>query len=949
MSPDVLAQIARFRSTWDAAITPSKVRAALAVVLMMVFGGAHVARLGTPLARGVAVGLVAATVAGVVVWRLLSARRARDARRTILGTVGVADPEHAGATLRALTLADRTRTDTASGSPELANLHLFRMLGRVSLERLSERALVSARWWTAGGLVIAIAAMVAVAFEPIRVVEGLDVLVARDGQAPLALVYVDDVDIVAKPPAYLKEDPERVRLSSATAQPRGSVLTIRGRAVHPGRTLVVTDGAEEVPFVDDGKGAVVAHWTLGGSADLRIAALFGDVYVFQHDVQSVRSIPDEAPIVALKGAPTKIRLLETPNIPLDYKVTDDHGLRQIDLVMKAGDKEERRVLSRPSTDTKVEQGGYELNSRDKFLRQTYFPIEVTIQARDNDEVTGPKWGSSASVIIMPPQVGEPEALRFEALLAARDQLTDLLAARLTRELPPKVVAKAYVDAERTGHDEVERAVSEAIEGTYAGLKLAGPYKKLVRGQIERLAKARDGALAAPGAGMHAKLVEATEEVLLALDAGLSALGNRDTRSVALRLADIADECADALFALRSGGDPARHVALIDATVEVLGGGGAQMLRLGDLGLDLGEIVQNDLRRVDRGRKAGDLRQAELAARDLAARLRKPFPSFGGGGGGVESGGPPSPGDVDPSEADENALRDAQDLDELIRDHAREISDVEQALDDAADPAELEALREEARQRAQELREAVSDLPKQRGAPGSAQEMAADARAQAEAMADALERGSPKDAVAAGEQASASLEQARRQGQGSGDMFEQRAGQRAAEASPEVQEHLDWAKEALESLRRSASERAAEALKQSAEEEGALEGRAGQLAERGESGESPMPEDITQLLRDAQRAMQDAKRSLEQGDGEGGLDHQREAQRLLEMAQGEPDASPQRPEGPEGQEIAQDAKVPDKDSHESPEAFRKRVTEGLSQPGDPRLRDAVKRYAEGLLQ
>ena len=60
--------------------------------------------------------------------------------------------------------------------------------------------------------------------------------------------------------------------------------------MHPGRRLLLSDGTTEVPFVDDGAGAVVARWplTVGttlhvvarespGGADLRRVAVTGPV------------------------------------------------------------------------------------------------------------------------------------------------------------------------------------------------------------------------------------------------------------------------------------------------------------------------------------------------------------------------------------------------------------------------------------------------------------------------------------------------------------------------------------------------------------------------------------------------------------------------------------------------------------------------------------------------
>src|SRR5262249_38143380 len=143
----------------------------------------------------------------------------------------------------------------------------------------------------------------------------------------------------------------------------------------------------------------------------------------------------------------------------------------------------------------------------------------------------------------------------------------------------------------------------------------------------------------PSQATHDKLVDASELVLLSFDSGLRALGSRDTQTVAKRLADVADDVANAAASERDGADPASMEARMDASISVLDGGGKQMLKLGELGLDLGEIVAADLRRIARARAIADLFHTELAARDLAARLRDGSPSFSGGGGhggGVES-------------------------------------------------------------------------------------------------------------------------------------------------------------------------------------------------------------------------------------------------------------------------------------------------------------------------
>ncbi|HLM71414.1 MAG TPA: DUF4175 domain-containing protein, partial [Polyangiaceae bacterium] len=375
-------------------------------------------------------------------------------------------------------------------------------------------------------------------------------------------------------------------------------------------------------------------------------------------------------------------------------------------------------------------------------------------------------------------------------------------------------------------------------------------------------------------------------------------------------------------------------------------------KLGDLGLDLGEIVANDLRRIDRARKAEDLLHAELAARDLAARLRKPDPSFGGGGrGGVESGGPPSPNPGEASEADEEMMAGERELEELARDHEAEMREVEQAMEDAVSKEELEALREEAKKRAQAIREAIKGLPQQGGDPGSAESAAAMGREQAEAMAGALEQGQPRDAVESGKSALRSLGDAKRLGEQSGGYFpEERAGREAGKAMLSLEGELAWAQNALEQLRQGASGRAKEDLQRSSKDEQGLADRGKSLMEKGESGDRSMPQEMLERLSDAEQAMRRAQRALAEGDGEEGLKQQQDAQRLLEMAKGERSEEPRdSPTEAEDGRMSKDTDIPGKDKHKGPEEFRRRVLQGLGGSADPVLKEAVKRYAEGLLR
>jgi hypothetical protein len=559
-------------------------------------------------------------------------------------------------------------------------------------------------------------------------------------------------------------------------------------------------------------------------------------------------------------------------------------------------------------------------------------------------------------VVVLPEVGEAEALRYAALLVARDAVTDLVAERMDAPGTSPAERAGHKKKETDAHGRAAAAIEQALGGTYGGLRVRGITAAVIRGQLRRMSKAL-AAEKAGGAAEHAELLETTEDALLAMDAAVRARGEADTKVVAKRLAEVADEAAAATAASNHAEERASATIRLDAAITVLDGGGKQLLRLGELGLDLGEIVQNGLRRIARARSASDLFHAELAARDLAERLRRPEPSFsGGGGGGVESGpsssAPPDPDQA--SAAEQEMAMGQRELEELAREHAAEIDDVARALEKATSPEDLEALREEAKQHAEAIREAVKGLPPPGADPGSAEAAAAAGREQAEAMAGALERAKPEDARNSGKAAARALEDARRLGEQSGGFFpEERAGREAGRANETVQRELAWLEDAMQRMRQAAQERAKGDLGQSGDDEQKLAERAERLGQKGQEGESSMPEETLERIEEAMRSMRDAEKSLKDGQGDKGLEQQQRAQRALEMAQNpeseEGERDPQTRDGDGAKPAKRDTEIPDKDKHKGPEQFRQRVLKGLAAASDPALKKAVKRYAEGLLR
>jgi hypothetical protein len=980
---------------WQSATGASRRRIATAGVALGWVFALLVARQGTARARIGAAILIVASAAVAVGWRVLERRRLLRPARIVRGLVRRVDQERADRALRALSLVGLDGEVRAEGtSRELARLHVARAIAQLPSERIVESAAhtaarVGAVALLGGGCVLAI-----VFAKAWSVLEGADVMWARRGVAPVTMRWLDDLEVLARPPDYLRRPERRALAFVSMLLPYGTLVTVRGAPLHAGRLLLLSDGTTEVPFVDDGAGAVVARWLLTSSTSLHVVARFGDVAIPEPDALVIESIPDTPPIVALEGAPRQLLLVEQrdDDIPIKYEAIDDHGLREVHLVLRSGVREERRVLARLDGETKSDKGGYVLKVRDAFLKNSHAPIEVTVEAKDNDPLTGPKWGASPAITLVPPNVGEPEARRLDALHRLRDRLVDSLAWRLGNPVPSDAGARSAFIAEEGRLAAADDALlAQTLTQAYAGVRVAARVRAPLVAAQQRTRKAVDLETRAPSDTSHASVVKATEHFVLVADAVLRGLALHDARDSAHLLGDVADDLA--LGASQLQGDPdgpppipvgagsapdharSRGAVRMDVATVVLSGGAKVMNRLGALGRDLGEIIEADLLRVKRAREASDFMHAELAARDLAARLHEPDPSFGARGGGMrraggESGGARgTPGEAgDPSDDVDRALQEAtREVEQLAQDHAGEIAKMEHALAGATSDEEIEELRQQAKRHAAMIRDIARGLPSVGNGSDSWTSKGAAARELAEQMARSLEQGTVPDAVQSGRGALGLLDEAKAMLQ-KGSWFDlqrrlandlEDPGQerrRVADARRGLEGEEKWAENELEKLRARAAERARKELHEGGEDEGKLADRARDLAQRGRDRGS-LPQQAVESIVDAERAARQAADYLKQGDAEKGLDRQREAQRALEAANeqlhGDDEANESSHSDSEGgvdrRATPSRGSVPLPGEHKGPEEFRKRVVRGLGQPASGALKDAVRRYAEGLLR
>lgn len=955
------AVAARVRSDLWAPLFAERVKVVVGLLTFAIVAGAHLARVGTPATRIAAAVLLIAAVVGPAVAELVVRRRSRDPRK-VVGSAGfVLGRREVDAALAHVALAERIErsSDHEGVSPALARLHAARALGRLDLGRLRPRGEGFGDLARKLSLGVVALALVVLVVAPARFVEGLDVALAQKGVAPIALPWLDAVELTVHPPAYVHKTDARYHGYGAFTAERGAALVVHGLPRRTGRTLVLADDYHEVPFIDDGSGGVVAHWSVTVSGKLRVRARFGAVAIEEPHGWELTAIQDEVPLVTLEGAPDTIEIAKTDGaIALRYDASDDHGLREVHLVIRIGTREERRVLAKLDGEPKHDRGGHVLRTSDPLIRAARTPVRVRVEARDNDPITGPKWGRSAELTLIPPVIGAAEAKRYEKMREVRDTLVDVLAKALaSSKAPGAASAKELEEAFDKAADQLETYLATSHDGLRAPPRVAST----ARGRLRKAREAVTALAKSPTAAAHAAALAGIEKLVLGVDGAVRSLGFRDARTIGKLISGVADDAADGIRELglsasgmsakddsRENKENAEAKARVEVDVGAIDGGGASLRRLGELGRDLGEIVENDLKRVARARGAGDHFHAELAMRDLALRMRDPVSSFGGGGGNPSAPGEPTDDEEtgEQSEGESEAGNQEQKLEDLAKEHGENVGSVEDLLRDAEDPKQLEGLEEEAKKRAKKLRDAVASLPKIGGLKKTFEAAEAAAREKVESMADALEKLQLGDAKERGESSLKAVDEARDRA-----WVVPGADEKLESVGTEVQKQLDWIDDLLKRLRKAAAAKAAEKVKGAAPREKDLGKKAEDVGESSEKV-APLPGPVKDLLDEAARKMKDAAEKLEKGEGDKGLELQKEAQRLLEKARDAMKGQEQ-PSGGEGgqKQFDPDDKVdiPKVDDHKGPEAFRKRVLEGLRGKASPKLQDAIKRYAEGLVR
>jgi hypothetical protein len=1004
-----MSELERIRSFLDAMRRRLLLRAAIvtagfgaAAMIVVLLGLAVVAAAVGPagfwptLTTAALVALVLAAVAAGV---LTPARRLRDTRAAAR-RAGALVPPLASDLLSAVELDERGDS-AALASPAL--VRAFHADVARALAPVDPRALVPLRQ-AAAAVAAGLAALGllwggTVMFPALAV--GLRTLVHRpslfEGAAVSQSPLVGDVRIVYTYPSYTGLPPRTVEGSTGDlVAVKGTRVRLEARPLRSARKALLLLGDEgdrgELPATL-ADGALRAELTLTGSGTYRfwLQPTFGRA-VREAATHRIEAETDAAPRVEIQGPADRLELATPRPIEVGYTASDDFGLGAVELVYRVGDRPEQRTLLRDARGAKTAQGRTLWDPASTALVAGE-RIAYHVEARDRDEISGAKVGSSRTLYVI---IQNPHESLEDRLDRQREVLEKLLvdlgdrlehgpaegAARSdAAEAASRVAALATVHEAEEGHltllgrllddDRREGTLGKPLRAALAGV--ADRLAKLLREEAPALAAARGKAAAGLGRleGPLGKHVAELERDVLLLDDLVGRQRLEDLASLGKELTDAHQRLQDLLARYKATKDESlrrqleREARELRARISELA---QKMAALKDRN-DVPEEWRNapDMKALaDQAKKfdellekgdTGDLEKALSELGDDLRGLRQMLDQNLDGFGGerfpqenrVVADLMKKVGEI---EGDERSLEK----------ETRAIAERQEAEVDKRLAGQLEDFLKREREKIDKLKQRLASVPTGDPESGLAEDMErardsakqmmrllgerdlAEAKAEAERAANNLDRAA--DHLQEAGQAAPGGEGKRGKRKGA-DADREKSAEAVGEARGLAQEIADDLEKLLPRPQETMSPQDREQARQQSERQGAIGQRtdetAGEAARR--LGKMPGLEKAEGELKSAAGRMRQAAEALKRSESKSAATAERDAaERLAKLR----DSMQERSMG-SSRAKHDPVRIPGADESAAPRAWRQELLDAMKERAPERFRDDVRRYYEELVK
>lgn len=929
-----------------------------------------------------AVTLGAVFLGGFLPWRRLKTDTA------VARMVGHRHPAVASDLLSAVQL--REAADTARSTALVGALRgqVSQAVAALDLRRvvpLTPAAKPAAAAALAGGLLLGAAWL-----SPEGIQRGLRLLMRTptlyEGAAISAEPLVADVKLTYHYPAYTGLPARTVEGATGdVAAIKGTRIELEMRALRRTRRALLFFGEEgqggqmEAQVAHD---VVRAAFTIEGNDRYRVwlAPLLGRP-VRENRGHRIEAAVDQPPTVEIKAAADRLDLQAPRPVEVGFAATDDYGLDRVDLVYRVGNAPEKRVpLKAAAGERKVEGKTTWDPSAEALVPGVQ--IAYRIEARDLDNVSGPKIGSSRTLYLTLERPRESTDESLESQLYVLERLLGVLAERLElldrateRTLPAEATAYLGAHEDETAQvallaglvDQQKReggasqalleALSKVADRLNRALRLENPLMQKLRplAQQGRVAAADLGALrkAAPD---H---IVTLEDAVLVLDDLIGRQRLEDLAGLGEQLTQAYERLQDLLSRYQNTKDEALREQL-QREIQAL------QRRIGELAQKIAAVkARNEV--GSEWQNMPDTREAMSKAKNLEELLKKGdseslAQALAELGDTLQSLKDMLSQNADDFN-DDRFPKESRATSELTKKMSELEGDERQLAGDTSQLAdELQKSMQERQQKDMaERMAAVQDklsrlqetlkhpTPKRLG--DEAAEKQARARDRAEGAEKLLQR---QDVTEAGKEMSelgqalsplakqAQVRAAKEQAGGAMGRF--------SEQMSEAQKLADEITKDLQQLAPRGRDVANEAQRQRGQQMGqrqqSLAERTRALAEDARKNQGlPGFDQAAQGLQDVAGQMQQAMEDLQRGDaGEALAKEQAAADRLAALREGMKGEKMAR-----GSRNQEPVRIPGADDSSAPRAWRQELMEAMKEKGPETFRDAVRRYYEELVK
>ncbi len=414
--------------------------------------------------------------------RLWLTRRGSGTDEAVARLIAPADPALRSALVSAVELTRARDGLAASGaaSLELLDAHVARSAAAaraVELATVLPASRARRAGWVAAG--VALCWLVALAAGGGTTLRQARRLLAGDpatALGPSLDQITGDIELGFRFPAHTHRPPQVLSGTGGEIRaPRGTEVSLRTRADR------VVEAAELALRKPDGAVARRIALSVSGGRELagRLVVDEGGSYRFRFATARGETVaegppiplvvePDAFPTVRLTAPEAELEVAPDAVVHVEWSAEDDYGLASLSLVLRApGGSESRRPL-RALAGLRRDSGGFDLPLGPERLGEGE-RLLYWLEVEDNDAVSGPKKGASATQAVKLYSEAEHRRAAMEKARAAWEQLVVHLGDRLELQAGGPVATPARLPL-GAALDVKARALHMAVAATAAELR-----------------------------------------------------------------------------------------------------------------------------------------------------------------------------------------------------------------------------------------------------------------------------------------------------------------------------------------------------------------------------------------------------------------------------------------------------------------------------------------------